>query len=229
MQNPEFQSSNQPPLDQKWTKNRFFAQHILVTGGASGIGYAAVERFASDGARVTILDTDAESGEQAVHRLKSEGFQNVDFIVTDVADQEACKNSVLQAAQSGNGTINALVNAAAYFGSKGEAATLLSRSSTCFRTAESCVIQLNINSSGLTWMYSRCCQYHGTGVPGSTPAGFCVLFQTRSRRKQIAEPDPDQKSLYVFGGSRSLHGFCKNRCLKYKHCSVLVISMVARV
>ena len=34
---------------------------VLVTGGASGIGAAIVRQFAADGARVAVLDQDAEA------------------------------------------------------------------------------------------------------------------------------------------------------------------------
>jgi NAD(P)-dependent dehydrogenase (short-subunit alcohol dehydrogenase family) len=44
---------------------RFDGQVVLVTGGARGIGRAAVERFALEGARVAFCDVDEDVGEQA--------------------------------------------------------------------------------------------------------------------------------------------------------------------
>lgn len=45
-----------PKLNVEETKGRFKDYVVLVTGGCSGIGKAAVERFASDGATVYALD-----------------------------------------------------------------------------------------------------------------------------------------------------------------------------
>jgi NAD(P)-dependent dehydrogenase (short-subunit alcohol dehydrogenase family) len=45
------------------------AQSTLVTGGASGLGLAIVERFLAEGARVTVLDRNAEALERLSARL----------------------------------------------------------------------------------------------------------------------------------------------------------------
>ena len=39
-------------------------KRVLVTGGASGIGAATVERFMSEGSAVYVLDMDAEACER---------------------------------------------------------------------------------------------------------------------------------------------------------------------
>lgn len=41
----------------------------IVTGGASGIGRATVERFVAEGAKVVIADTNIEKGGELAHRL----------------------------------------------------------------------------------------------------------------------------------------------------------------
>ena len=41
----------------------------VVTGGASGIGRASIERFAAEGARVVIADIDADAGEELAGAL----------------------------------------------------------------------------------------------------------------------------------------------------------------
>ena len=57
---------------------------VIVTGGASGIGYAVVEEFLADGAKVKVLETDAkwcgvtykedsEPFKKFISNLKSEG------------------------------------------------------------------------------------------------------------------------------------------------------------
>ena len=45
-----------PKLDSEHTRGRFKGHVVVVTGGCSGIGRAAVDRFANDGAQVYALD-----------------------------------------------------------------------------------------------------------------------------------------------------------------------------
>ena len=56
----------------------------IVTGGASGIGRAAVEMFAAEGARVVIADTDADAGTAVADALGDA----VAFRRTDVSDAD---------------------------------------------------------------------------------------------------------------------------------------------
>ncbi len=61
----------------------------FVTGGASGIGRACVERFAAEGARVAIVDVqDAAAGELATH-LGADAALAIHADVTDEARVEA--------------------------------------------------------------------------------------------------------------------------------------------
>ena len=57
----------------------------VVTGGASGIGYALARRFAAEGARVVIGDVEAAALDRAVSELRDAGAE-VEGIVTDVSD-----------------------------------------------------------------------------------------------------------------------------------------------
>ena len=50
---------------------------ILVTGGASGLGLAVVEKFAGMGAKVAIFDMNVEEGNR-VAALHGASFQKVD-------------------------------------------------------------------------------------------------------------------------------------------------------
>jgi NAD(P)-dependent dehydrogenase (short-subunit alcohol dehydrogenase family) len=55
----------------------------VVTGGASGIGLASVQRLASEGAKVVVADLDTVAGEKAAAEV--EGL----FVEVDVTDQSA--------------------------------------------------------------------------------------------------------------------------------------------
>jgi NAD(P)-dependent dehydrogenase (short-subunit alcohol dehydrogenase family) len=44
-------------------------KRVLITGGASGIGAATVARFLAEGARVSVLDRDAQAGERIAKEL----------------------------------------------------------------------------------------------------------------------------------------------------------------
>lgn len=60
----------------------------VVTGAASGIGFAMAERFADDGARVVLADVEAPALEQAAATLQARGAK-VHAVVTDVSDGDA--------------------------------------------------------------------------------------------------------------------------------------------
>ena len=79
----------------------------IVTGGASllGIGWATAKRFADEGARVVLLDIDAEATAQAAREI---GPQHLG-LVCDVRDEAACQQ-VVQQVLDAFGRIDILVN-----------------------------------------------------------------------------------------------------------------------
>lgn len=79
----------------------------IVTGGASGIGYAITERFVAEGARVMIADIDQARGDKAVEALSPKG--EVRFRRTDVADRAAVE-ALVAAAIEAFGSIDVLIN-----------------------------------------------------------------------------------------------------------------------
>lgn len=80
----------------------------LVSGGAGGCGAAAVRLFAAEGAKVGILDRQAEAG----HRLAAEiaaGGGEAAFVETDVSSAAAVENAVEEVARR-LGPVEALFN-----------------------------------------------------------------------------------------------------------------------
>ncbi len=58
---------------------------VIVTGGASGLGLAYGEALAAHGARVTLIDIDADAVAAQVSRLQAEGL-DVRGATADVTD-----------------------------------------------------------------------------------------------------------------------------------------------
>ncbi len=65
----------------------------VITGGGSGIGLASVRRFAAEGARVCVVDVDADSGLAAAAEV--DGL----FVRADVSDSEALRTLYAHAAE----------------------------------------------------------------------------------------------------------------------------------
>lgn len=62
----------------------------VVTGGASGLGRATVERYASDGAKVVIFDLNAEAGQALSDSLG----ENVCFIAVNVCEEQSVQSGL---------------------------------------------------------------------------------------------------------------------------------------
>lgn len=78
----------------------------IVTGGASGIGKATAERFASEGARVAIADLNGEGAESVAESLPGEGHLGLQCDVSDSARVAAIVDTVV----SDTGRIDVVMN-----------------------------------------------------------------------------------------------------------------------
>jgi len=82
-----------------------------VTGGASGIGRAASELFAREGAAVVVADLDAERGEEVASGIRKEGGRALAQVV-DIA-QESAIRAMVEACVDHFGSLQVLFNNAA--------------------------------------------------------------------------------------------------------------------
>jgi NAD(P)-dependent dehydrogenase (short-subunit alcohol dehydrogenase family) len=85
----------------------------IVTGAAGGIGSAAARRFAQEGARVVLVDLNAEAGERVADELRARGDQAF-FMRCDVADA-AQIDAVIAQAEGRFGGVDVLFNNAAIY------------------------------------------------------------------------------------------------------------------
>ena len=65
----------------------------LVTGGASGLGKATVERFVKEGAKVTLLDLPTSEGKQVADQL---GSGNCCFVPCDITSENEVANALAE-------------------------------------------------------------------------------------------------------------------------------------
>jgi len=79
----------------------------LITGGASGLGEAAVRRFAAQGANVVIIDLNAERGQALAQELG----ESARYVRADVSREDDMQQAV-QTAVEAFGALNILVNCA---------------------------------------------------------------------------------------------------------------------
>ena len=89
----------------------FQGRHAVVTGGATGLGFAIAERLLQSGGRVTLWDRDDAAAQKAAAKLGT-GASAVQVDVADFASvQQAVKRTTAKAPR-----IDALVNSAGITG-----------------------------------------------------------------------------------------------------------------
>ncbi|QDX26627.1 SDR family oxidoreductase [Sphingomonas suaedae] len=87
-------------------------RHVLITGGASGIGEGLVEAFVAQGSRVSFVDVQREAGEALATRLTPGASHSPRFAtcdLTDIAALQACIGGLI----AEQGSVDILLNNAA--------------------------------------------------------------------------------------------------------------------
>ena len=130
---------------------------IVITGGASGLGLATARFMIEEkGARVAILDMNAEAGAKAIEEL---GTERAFFVATDVSSEESVQRAV-DAVVDRFGAIHVCINGAALangfkvLGKDGKAAPLA-------RFAQVTAVNLN----GVFNVMSRCAEKMAANDP----------------------------------------------------------------
>jgi len=87
-------------------------RRTLITGAASGIGRATVQRLASEGAILGILDIDGEGADRVAGELRSAGAEALSFAV-DIVDASAVATAIASF-EAEAGPVEALINNAGW-------------------------------------------------------------------------------------------------------------------
>ena len=86
---------------------------VVVTGGAQGIGHAVARLVSERGARIALIDKNADTLAQAVQSFKADGVEAVG-ITADLRGRAACHDAFGEAVAA-YGRIDALVNNAGIY------------------------------------------------------------------------------------------------------------------
>jgi NAD(P)-dependent dehydrogenase (short-subunit alcohol dehydrogenase family) len=85
----------------------------LITGGASGMGAAAAQLFAQEGAKVIVADVTEKAGQQTVAAIRAQKGEAI-FVKTDVSREEECRRMVEEGVRAFGG-LDVLYNNAGIF------------------------------------------------------------------------------------------------------------------
>jgi NAD(P)-dependent dehydrogenase (short-subunit alcohol dehydrogenase family) len=94
----------------------------VVTGSGAGIGQGTAELFAEEGAKVVVVDIDADSGAKTAAKIRERGGSS-HFVHADISEEDDARRIAEEAVKT-FGRIDILVNNAATFVLKGFDATV---------------------------------------------------------------------------------------------------------
>ena len=89
----------------------FHGRHAIVTGGATGLGYAIAERLIASGGSVSLWDRDREGAQRAADSLGAAAG----WVAVDVADHASVR-AALSLTRSRHARVHALINSAGITG-----------------------------------------------------------------------------------------------------------------
>lgn len=146
-----------------------------ITGAGSGIGRAAAELFAREGAAVAVLEIDRRTGEHTERAIRAAGGV-ARFYHTDIADPRAVAEAFLSIEEN-FGALHVLYNNASVFAGREDA-----RVDQCPLEVWNHILGVNLN--GLF----HCSKY---GVPLIIRSGGGSVINTASTAGLIGVPDCD--------------------------------------
>lgn len=100
-------------IEERPRGNRVQGKVAIITGAGSGIGRAAAELLAREGAKVVVANRSPEKGEETVRHIRAAGGEGM-FIQTDVSREADCARVVDQTVET-FGRLDVLVNNAAIY------------------------------------------------------------------------------------------------------------------
>jgi len=88
---------------------RLAGMNTIITGGGTGIGLATARLFGREGARIALLDCDAERAERAAGQLRTEGIDAMAYFA-DVSDEPGVAEAFQLIISRYGGSVDVLVN-----------------------------------------------------------------------------------------------------------------------
>ncbi|KAF2187372.1 NAD(P)-binding protein [Zopfia rhizophila CBS 207.26] len=178
---------------------------VIVTGGSSGIGLASVEKLASLGAIVSILDVQIEAETAAANDLSSKGHK-VQFVQCDVSKYESQVAAFKSAIEFGGGKIDLVVAAAGIVAEKNlfEMAAQ-SEPSLDIPPPEPGLGGVDVNLKGVYYSCYLALHYFRLPPPANTTPFKKAIVLIASIAGYIGYPESTTYSMSKFGVRGLLH------------------------